>query len=393
MYIWILKGSIKMHKENLLGEGRSFYKLLNKDIRELNGIVISLFSLLFLVGVGFVSYKISNSYALFGDSITGSNTIGVEASLPSAADTIIAKVGTDGLEEISHIGDNTLQSPYDQDTIEYRYRGANPSNYVSFNDELWRIIGVFPTDDGTGNIENRIKIIRNDAIGTYAWDNEMLATNNFNNNINITVDDLVNNPKQTIQNSHLAILPPCGGGGDNNWNTSTLQSYLNNDYYNSLTIESQNMIGNTKYYLGGYNDVNITKEEIYSYERKISGEDYYLNNNPSNIVSKIAILYTSDYGYAASDVCTQVIYDYDNSECINNNWFSSEMVNQSVWTLTPYSDASSFVYNIDSSGSVYTYHSEMCIEYNASIYPVLSLKSTIQIKSGSGTETSPYILG
>ena len=59
----------------------SFYKLLNKDVKELNGIIVSLFSILFLVGVGFISYKISNSYALFGDSITGSNTIGVEASL------------------------------------------------------------------------------------------------------------------------------------------------------------------------------------------------------------------------------------------------------------------------------------------------------------------------
>ena len=56
-------------------------KVLNKDVKELNGIIVSLFSILFLVGVGFISYKISNSYALFGDSITGSNTIGVEASL------------------------------------------------------------------------------------------------------------------------------------------------------------------------------------------------------------------------------------------------------------------------------------------------------------------------
>ena len=70
-----------MSKKNKLGGGGSFYKFINKDIKELNGIIVSLFSILFLVGVGFISYKISNSYALFGDSITGSNTIGVEASL------------------------------------------------------------------------------------------------------------------------------------------------------------------------------------------------------------------------------------------------------------------------------------------------------------------------
>ena len=32
-----------------------------------------------------------------------------------------------------------------------RYEGANPNNYVSFNDELWRIIGVFG---------NNIKLVR-----------------------------------------------------------------------------------------------------------------------------------------------------------------------------------------------------------------------------------------
>ena len=35
-------------------------------------------------------------------------------------------------------------------TTDYRYIGANPNNYVKFNDELWRIIGVFDVDDETG---------------------------------------------------------------------------------------------------------------------------------------------------------------------------------------------------------------------------------------------------
>ncbi len=62
---------------------RSFYKLLNKDIRELNGILVALFSIVFLVGVGFLSYIISNSYALFGDSIIGEKTMEVEVGAPN----------------------------------------------------------------------------------------------------------------------------------------------------------------------------------------------------------------------------------------------------------------------------------------------------------------------
>ena len=38
---------------------------------------------------------------------------------------------------------------------DYRYIGDNPYNYVEFNNELWRIIGVFDVEDGNGNIEKK----------------------------------------------------------------------------------------------------------------------------------------------------------------------------------------------------------------------------------------------
>ena len=43
-----------------------------------------------------------------------------------------------------------------------RYVGENPNNYVQFNNELWRIIGIF---------DNKLKIIRNDAIPVIFEDN------------------------------------------------------------------------------------------------------------------------------------------------------------------------------------------------------------------------------
>ena len=52
---------------------------------------------------------------------------------------------------------------------DYRYYGANPNNYVTFNGETWRIIGAFNNvDNGTGNKETRLKIIRDDSIGKYS---------------------------------------------------------------------------------------------------------------------------------------------------------------------------------------------------------------------------------
>ena len=39
-----------------------------------------------------------------------------------------------------------------------RYYGSNPNNYVSFNNELWRIIGVFG---------NNVKLVRRDRLGRF----------------------------------------------------------------------------------------------------------------------------------------------------------------------------------------------------------------------------------
>ena len=46
-------------------------------------------------------------------------------------------------------------------TTDYRYIGSSPNNYITFNDETWRIIGVF---------DGRIKIIRQDSLGNMSRD-------------------------------------------------------------------------------------------------------------------------------------------------------------------------------------------------------------------------------
>ena len=57
------------------GGGYRLTKLLNKDIKELNGIVLSLFCVSFLILVGLISYKVNSSYAIFTDTIEGEETI------------------------------------------------------------------------------------------------------------------------------------------------------------------------------------------------------------------------------------------------------------------------------------------------------------------------------
>jgi hypothetical protein len=73
-----------------------------------------------------------------------------------------------------------------EELTDYRYIGASPNNYIDFNNETWRIIGVFPVDDGTGNYEQRIKIIRDSSLGAYSWDSKKngvgSSTNNYGSN-------------------------------------------------------------------------------------------------------------------------------------------------------------------------------------------------------------------
>ena len=50
-----------------------------------------------------------------------------------------------------------------------RYYGSNPDNYVSFNNELWRIIGVFG---------NNVKLVRSEKLGELSWDSSASSVNN-----------------------------------------------------------------------------------------------------------------------------------------------------------------------------------------------------------------------
>ena len=260
--------------------------------------------------------------------------------------TLTSNKSSSGLYTITHAKDSTLQIGTTEDITEYRYRGASPKNYVTFNNEVWRIIGVFPTDDGTGKIENRIKIIKEQSIGDKYWDT----------------------------------------GKSNNWaRPATLNTELNTTYLIGLSSEAQSMIGNAKYYLGLPGVFNIKKDVMYQYERKIKS-DFYYGSNPNNWVGKLALMYASDYGYAASDECTQEICDYNDTTCKNNNWLFKGNIE---WLLIQ-SSINSYASCVYSSGIV-----RFCdvSDNQKGVRPVLYLTSSVQITGGDGTSANPYTLG
>ena len=325
-------------------------------------------------------------------------------SIPIGTETLISQtdnLNESGLYTITHEADSTLQIGATESVTEYRYRGANPKNYVTFNNETWRIIGVFPTEDENGNIENRIKLIRNESIGTYSWDAGTTAYNySKQDNLMLLQDDnkikvkyLEEKDKYNIMMTIAEPVPP--SLGENNWaRPATLNTYLNGTYLSTLTSEAQSMISSSKYYLGGYNNYSQTSQDMYSYERKISGSDYYYSTNPNSWVGKIALMYESDYGYASLNCETKALYSSSGSSndlraCNDTNWLYN--IKETEWLLPQLSSSSSIAFFVSSDGYVYNLN-HTCTNPFA-VRPVVYLTSAVQIIGGEGTESNPYQLG
>ena len=307
---------------------------------------------------------------------------------PTAAKDLIAKANAEDLDYSSateaqkkemwtFTHEATEQTPA---LTDYRYIGANPNNYVRFNDELWRIIGVFDTDDGTGKVEKRLKIIRNESIGGYSWD-----YNSSGNYINEWSTAQLNN----LLNSGAYYNKTTG----TYYNNSTTAS--NVDFTTTgLTEKAKAMIGDAKWYLGGSStNRDATTPMFYTRER---GTIVYSGRSTS-WTGKVGLMYPSDYGYATSGGTTTnrasclatEMYNWDNSsvsDCKNNDW----MYNSSIWqwTITPCRDNSNRVFIVDYAG----YVGDRRVFSYVGVRPVVHLNSAIKVITGSGTKESPYIL-
>ena len=282
---------------------------------------------------------------------------------PAGAETLVAKANPEDLDYNSATANQKNQMwTFSHEkteqlgaTTDYRYIGTNPNNYVEFNDELWRIIGVFDVDDGTGKIEKRLKIVRNDSIGNYVWD----SSNN------------------------------------NEWSTATLNTILNTEsYYTSLTTTAKEMIGDAKWYLGGsstYNDV--TTPMFYTKER---GTTVY-SGRSTNWTGKVGLIYPSDYGFATSGGSTtnrtsclgKEIYNWDSSsysDCKNNDWLFNSNYS---WTLTSYSARSESGLIIRPTAYIGYY---LIYSPDVGVRPTVYLKSSVAFSDGDGSSSSPYII-
>jgi len=240
-----------------------------------------------------------------------------------------------------------------------RYIGSNPNNYVLFNNELWRVIGVMNNiNDGTGKKESRLKIIRNANYKKAAW-----STNNRNN-----------------------------------WNNASMKNELNGSYYNSLSVEARSLIENAVWNLGGVTSgytSGIITSSFYKSERSTS----VYSGNPVSWTGQIGLIYPSDYGYSTAggssknrETCLKTaIYNWENAnvDCKNGSWIHKG----AMWTITHlyftngHSDGKKTVVGILIPGNTSNPEAKTA---TYQIFPTAYLKSDVKIISGTGSSSNPF---
>ena len=267
-----------------------------------------------------------------------------------------------------------------------RYSGLGDSNYVLFNCntypntscETWRIIGVF---------DGKVKLIRNESIGTYPYDNKDTTTGaeaDYGSN-DWTTARLMKllNPGYTKESVNNSLYYNSKGGqcyaGVNNAETPCDFTYtgIKND-------TTRNMIADAKWSLLGWLDegVNVYADQSYKLENT-SGTVY--TGNKTSWTGKIALPYPSDYAYSAYlGKCTSTLGEYSNC----SSWMKTMFNSKTIALLTPIV-SSSFVFHV--AGGCLDL-GEPYAALDSEIFPTLYLNTNVSIKTGSGTLNSPYQL-
>ena len=292
-----------------------------------------------------------------------------------------------------------------------RYIGADPNNYVSFDGDIWRIIGVMKNvDDGSGNKENRVKIIRSTSIGDYSWDTSESSINKGWGVNEWSQADLMKLLNPGYESESV--------GGSLYWNnqSGTCYSGQNNGTkacdFTSTGIKEKlkNMLGNAVWNTGSngssYSYDNIKTAKFYELERgsntgKICTSGNYCNDTVARTTTwtgKIGLMYPSDYGYATSGGSTTdratclntKLYSWNSSnvsDCKNNDWlFNSNY----QWTISPraFSSGARYAFLVISNGPVNP--RIVCDGYG--VRPVVYLSSNVGVQSGDGTSSDPFVL-
>ena len=284
---------------------------------------------------------------------------------------------------------------------------------------LWRIIGVMKDiDDGTGNKEDRIKLIRSEPIGGYSWDTSESSVNDGRGVNEWSQADLMKllNPGYESESVGGSLYwnhqsGTCYSGRNNGTKacdfTSTgikdkLKTFIGDAAWNTSSQEAKDG--------KAYTFDNIITSKFYELERSTNTGKIcsstgrygsYCNDTVERTTTwtgKVGLMYPSDYGYATSGGSTtdratclkKELFRWNSSnvsDCKNNDWlFNGDY----QFTISPSANTygADFVINVAPSGSIANDGTGSTLL----VQPVVYLASNMKISGGEGTSESPYQL-
>ena len=267
-----------------------------------------------------------------------------------------------------------LYKSTDDDGDSYYFRG-NVNNYVSFANQLWRVIRV--NGDGT------IRLLYNTDINTsafnnvnddekysgYTYDNENVCTkeNPCSSSFDAKNNLFVNNMNMTNSDVKTYL---------ENWYISNLKLY---DNYISLESYCNDTTGNN----GGGSSYYGAYDRIYEHQPSLKCPDTSQLYG-GNYKLKIGLMTADEANYAGLSVkaphATTNNYLYYSS----NSWFMTPCAKliTSNATLSSESTAASSIGITPQIFVTYTFY----------VRPVINLKSNTLITSGDGSLSNPYVI-
>jgi len=280
----------------------------------------------------------------------------------------LSKGSGDGTQNVSN-----AVGVWQEPVGDWRYEGKNPDNYLWFNNELWRIIGVFSDNSHGKTGKELVKIIRDNSIGSLTW-----QKNDVNNweHATSSLKMLLNNFYYNGTNE--STITHCySSGTTTTGNCNFIKNGITNTVY-------RNMIENVTWKLGAIAAMNTSKT-VYDAERGTEVTWSY----PTSGTGYIGLMYPSDYGYSVlSSSCERStsLVSYSNAACGGQSWLTGSA---SEWTIMPSISDSKKVWQVNSSGNASAFNGA---SVGRLVRPVLYLKSDVKILSGNGSVETPYII-
>lgn len=262
-----------------------------------------------------------------------------------------------------------------------RYVGNNPNNYVRFNNELWRIIGVFNNVlDGEGQSLSLVKIVRNESIGSWAYRKSM-GTRSYNSDWSRS--DIVRLLNPGFEDYKIGDYLANNSLYWNHQKGTCANDEMSSCDFTEIGLKDnvKQMIKKVVWPLGGSASMPTTKEEYYKNERS---NQVYSGNNPT-WEGEIALIYPSDYLYA----------DASTDSANPKNWM--DIYGNNTWLLHNSTEVALNVYALNKKSFIQTGYfcgawANDFLEDIKDIFPTLYLDISVKKVAGDGTESSPYEL-